>query len=223
VEQPDIYPSELPFETAFSALSVEVKPGVLASFFTFFQTGFLLKAFVGCSVRDFLCEQLGLDEGYVAKRITTLFVGGKPVDDINLTIVKDGSTLSLSAAMPGLVGAAMRRNGPLAGLRSSITAEKKSASALSCGTGLVRIKLFNMVMHELGEDFLQKGIIIRVSELTHFLREQLEMFWHGITKIKLNGQPVEPNILTNVTTFSGSEWVFLSVYVRSKESDAICS
>jgi len=45
----------------------------------------------------------GLDEDYVTQRISTIFLDGKPVDDIDTLLVRDGAVLSLSAAMPGLV------------------------------------------------------------------------------------------------------------------------
>ena len=46
---------------------------------------------------------------------------GKPVDDIGAALVQDGSTLALSAAMPGLVGATLRRGGAYSSFRSAIT------------------------------------------------------------------------------------------------------
>jgi len=76
------------------------------------QQGFLLKAQVGCSMKRFLIEGIGLSPEYIAERIQTIFLDGSPVDDLDSAIIKDGSHLALSAAMPGLVGAAMRRGGP---------------------------------------------------------------------------------------------------------------
>ncbi|HME43442.1 MAG TPA: hypothetical protein VKF36_10185 [Syntrophorhabdales bacterium] len=182
-----------------------MRRGFLSLFFRFLQTGFFLGASVGCSVRALLCEQLGLDEEYVLQRITTIFLDGKPVDDIDSAIVRDGATLSLSAAMPGLVGAAMRRGGAFASLRSSITANKRDVS-VSRGAGFIRLKLFNMVMRELGPEFLKKGVVIRSPELVDFFKEQPEAFWQRVPMIGLNGAAVDRRMLTDgVLSLSAAE------------------
>ncbi len=121
--QPDHLSAYL-LDRDFRASRCGWSPDRYSSFFQFLQGGFFLGASVGCSIHELLCEQLGLGEEYVLQRITTLFLDGKPVDDIDSAVVRDGATLSLSAAMPGLVGAAMRRGGAFASLRSSITAER---------------------------------------------------------------------------------------------------
>jgi hypothetical protein len=181
--------------------------GFLSLFFQFLQRGFLLGASVGRSIRALLCEELCVDEEYVLQRIATVFLDGKPVDDIDSAIVRDGATLSLSAAMPGLVGAAMRKGGAFASLRSSITAREREAP-VTRGAGVIRLKLFNMIMQELGPEFLRKGIVIRTSELVDFFREQPEEFWRGVSLMALNGAPVDRRTIT-LAPFS--DWVMLSV------------
>jgi hypothetical protein len=184
---------------------MQVEPGLLPPFFQFLQGGFFLGASVGCSIHALLCEQLGLGEEYVLHRITTLFLDGKPVDDIDSAVVRDGATLGLSAAMPGLVGAAMRRGGAFASLRSSITAKEGDASARR-GAGVIRMKLFNMVMREIGPEFLKRGITVRSTELIDFFKEQPEAFWHGVTGISLNGVPLERDALTDGDLFSSIDF-----------------
>ncbi len=205
-----------PSGPGFPCLTIEVGHGLLSSFFQFLQRGFFLGASVGCSIRALLCEQLGLDEKYVSQRITTIFLDGKPVDDIDSAIVRDGATLSLSAAMPGLVGAAMRRGGAFASLRSSITAKEGDVSARR-GAGVIRLKLFNMVMHELGPEFLKKGITVKHAQLIDFFKEQSEEFWHGVSMIALNGAQVERHVLTDSALFSPSDWTMLSVVSNSRD------
>ena len=172
--------------------------------------GFLLGASVGCSIRSLLCEQLGLDEKYVSQRITTVFLDGKPVDDIDSAIVRDGATLSLSAAMPGLVGAAMRRGGAFASLRSSITANETDAS-MSPRPGIIQLKLFNMVMQELGPKFLEKGITVKSGDLLNFFKEQTEAFWLELRRTALNGVLLGRSALTDGGPFLSSDWMMLSV------------
>ena len=162
----------------------------LSAFFPLLQRGVWLQVQVGCGVKNLLNRQFGIAEDYVIERITTLFLDGKPLDDLETTCVKDGSTLALSAAMPGLVGATMRRGGHLAAMRGTISyhSEKKPIS----GTGRVKIKLFNMVMTELGAIFLAHGIVLTSGELSQFLAEQEDSFWQSLGVVFFGEQQIEP-------------------------------
>lgn len=109
---------------------------------------------VGCSIRELLCDQLGIDEGYLQKRISVIFLDGCPVDDIDKTLVKDKSVIALSAQLPGLVGAAMSRQGLIAPFRSSISAQTQQTTNRQKGT--IRLKLFNSLINELGSSLSTK-------------------------------------------------------------------
>ena len=191
------------FEPPPDLLAIQVGKRGVRSFFPLLQRGFSFGALVGCSIKELLCEQLGIDEEYVTRRISTIFLDGKPVDDIDAVLVDDGAVLSLSAAMPGLVGAAMRKGGTYAYLRDSITARENSGCQ-AAKPGIVRMKLFNMVMEELGAVFLGRGIIVSVTELTGFFRDQPPLFWSAVVQVTLNGIPVAPDLLLSHTPFSGT-------------------
>lgn len=162
----------------------------LSAFYPWLQRGVWLQAQVGCGVMSLLAGQFGVSEEYVIERITTLFLNGKPVDDLETSYVEDGSTLALSAAMPGLVGATLRRGGHLAAMRGSITHQSQKQEQF--GTGRVKIKLFNMVMEELGETFLNHGICMSNSELETLLNEQEDGFWQSFGVIILCDQQITP-------------------------------
>ncbi len=174
------------------------------------QNGFMVRAQVGCSIKEFLCQQQKLSQEYITKRISTIFLDGKPVDDIDSAVIQDGSTLALSGAMPGLVGAVMRRSSFYASFRSSIT-YKKGDNVSQHEEGMVRLKLFNMVMKELGPDFLEKGIFIRTSDLSGFLVNQWDDFPRGCRDVFLNGEPVEPHRLKEGKFAFPNDRVFLTV------------
>jgi hypothetical protein len=134
------------------------------------QTGFSIRTPVGVSLSALLLNAFGLEAEYVADRIKTIFLDGRPVDDLERTIVRDGSTVSLSAAMPGLVGATMRRGGILAPLRSNIS-HRETGSPAPAGEGTVLVKLFNLVMADLGGRFLTRGVVVPAPQLReHFAR-----------------------------------------------------
>lgn len=118
------------------------------------QEGIEIPVEVGCSIKELLCEQLGIDEDYLQKRITVIFLDSSPVDDIDSAIVSDRSVVALSAQLPGLVGAAMSRKGLISPFRSSISAKAKEKATKSKGT--IRLKLFNALIDELGTSISKK-------------------------------------------------------------------
>ena len=74
----------------------------ISRFFSLLQKGIIVRARSGCSLTAFLREQAEAAPETIEK-IQSIFLDGSPVDDLDRTIIKDGSILALSAAMPGLV------------------------------------------------------------------------------------------------------------------------
>jgi hypothetical protein len=184
-------------------LSLTLAPGMpeqVSCFFPLLQQGFSVRVQVGCGIQELLCNQFGIDPDYLKQRITTIFLNSKPVDDPETSRVADGATLALSAAMPGLVGATMRRGGYYAAMRGGITHRESPADAEE-KYGEIRIKLFNLLMAELGPGFLQQGIIVSPAALANFLAAQAPDFWEGWSEILLNGKPVAPGFL------KGGAWI----------------
>jgi hypothetical protein len=134
------------------------------------QRGVTVQAEVGRSLGELLCAQLGIPEQYVAGRITTIFLDNRPVDDLDRSLIHQGSRVTLSAAMPGLVGATMRRSGFYASLRQGITHAEKEGD-LGAGQGTVRLKLFNLLLPELAPLLLARGILLERDELNRLLKE----------------------------------------------------
>ena len=195
-------------------LSLTLAPGMpehLSCLFPLLQQGFNVRARVGCGIRELLCSQFGIDPDYLKQRITTIFLNSKPVDDSETSRVADSATLALSAAMPGLVGATMRRGGYYAAMRGGIT-HRESPSDAEEKYGKIRIKLFNLLMAELGPGFLRQGIIVSAPVLANFLAAQAPDFWEGCSEILLNEKPVAAGILqTGAWIAQGEESVELSV------------
>jgi hypothetical protein len=71
--------------------------------------------------------------------------------------------------MPGLVGATMRRGGFYAALRQGISHVTGSGTA-ACEGGTVRVKLFNLLLAELGPLVLARGLILERGELDELLQ-----------------------------------------------------
>jgi len=138
-------------------------------FFPLLQQGVTVPATVGCTLKSLLCDQFVIPVDYVTERITTIFLDNRPVDDLERTIIQDGSRVTLSAAMPGLVGATMRRGGFYAALRQGISYVTGSGAAAG-KSGTVRLKLFNLLLAELGPLVLARGLILERGELDGLLR-----------------------------------------------------
>lgn len=171
----------------------------------------MIKARFGCSIKGFLCEQIGLSLDAL-ERIQSIFLDGRPVDDLDSAMIKDGSSLALSAAMPGLVGATLRRGGAYASFRSTITHRETGSQCVS-GEGFVRMKLFNLPMNELGPDFLKTGIFVRSSDLTDFLAGQTGELLEGCRQVLLNGKPVGIGSSEERAWLTHHDLVFLSIAV----------
>ncbi len=154
------------------------------------QDGIFLEARAGCSLRAFLSGECCISPEYIDNRISTIFLDSSPVDDIDSAMIKDGSIIALSAAMPGLVGAAMRRGGAYAAIRSSITHAEKEEYCRQ-GTVIVRLKLFNMVLKELGPGFFEKGVYVKCHDLARSLAEQTDDFWEKCKELIINGEQIE--------------------------------
>jgi len=163
----------------------------LEDFFPLLRQGFAVQARVGCSLEDLLCRQWGIAPDYVAQRITTIFLNCRAIDDVKTALVREGAAIALSGAMPGLVGATMRRGGYYAAMRGAMT-HQEAAQGEGEGCGRVGLKLFNLLMAELGPAFLLRGILLPSNVLGDFLAGQSPEFWAGCRHVRLDGEPVDP-------------------------------
>ncbi len=170
----------------------------------------MLKVQVGCSVRTLLCGQFGVASEYVDERINTIFLDGKPVDDVDSAIIKNGSVLALSAAMPGLVGTTLRKGGHLASLRSTITYQKEDGN-IPNQEGIVVLKLFNLLVRELGPTFLEQGVMIKSSDLEVLLKTRFDEIQAGCSGASLNGKETHLDKLVKTDLFNRQDHILLRI------------
>ncbi len=200
-------------EHAHLTLCLELEKSNFSSFFPLLQKGFIVKAQVGGSIKDLLCEQFKVEANYLDERIKTIFLNGKPVDDVETAAVGDGSAIALSAAMPGLVGATFRRGGALAAFRSSITYQAEGAFVDTSEQGMVTIKLFNMVVSELGPLFLKEGIWVKKEDVKDCLKDRADSLRSFIRHAEKDGQKIAQDQLTSLNWAEEPENVLLRVLV----------
>jgi hypothetical protein len=195
--------------TSYPHLAFTVDEALVSCFYALLLQGVMVRCRTGCSVGAFLREQIRARNETIEK-IQSIILDGKPVDDLETAWIKNGSTLALSAAMPGLVGATLRRGGAYSSFRSAITYHETEA-ACEPGEGVVKIKIFNLLMSGLGRDLLKKGVMVPAADARNFIGERSYDFWQGCRRITLDSAPVALGILREAAWLSGKDRVILSV------------
>jgi len=170
-------------------LFLVAEPKLFDKFLQLLQKGVKVKARVGSTVLSFLCDDLGLSPEYVDKRIQTLFLNGKAIDKPDASLLKEDSTLALSAAMPGLLGATLRKGSYYAKMRSEISYQEQS-TGVTVHEGFVLLKLFNLLPAEIGPAVLARGIWLKGEELNQFLKGLPDDVLGMCSEAKADGQAV---------------------------------
>lgn len=174
-----------------------------------FREGVRVEILAGSSIRQVIVDQLGIAEDYLENRVQTLFLNGRPVDDVDAMKVSDGSILALSAAMPGLAGATLRKGGKYAAFRQQISFGGDSPIPV-LRKGRMILKLFNQVAEEQGPVVLTKGIGISGGNLLEVIRKAQDQFLlQEILKVEVNGNTIVPEMLA--AEISSKAAIFLSI------------
>jgi hypothetical protein len=175
-----------PSQKQITAVSLTVEKEKVPAFHPLLARGFIVKTRVGCSVKTLICSCLGLSADYLEQRLQTIFLDGKAVDDIETTVVRQGATMALSAAMPGLAGATLRRGSAYAAMRNQITYQKETCGE-STKDGTICLKLFNLVAADIGQSFLEKGILTSGKYLQDLFRSAPDKIISGVRSGEVDG------------------------------------
>jgi len=196
-------------------LSLIAEPKLFEQFLQLLQKGVKVRARIGSTVLSFLCDDLGTSPEYVDKRIQTLFLNGKAIDNPDTALLTENSTLALSAAMPGVLGATLRKGGRYARMRSEISYEEQS-QRIAVHEGIVLLKLFNLLPAEVGPAVLARGIWLKGEELTQFLKELPDEVVGLCREARLDGQSVDLKGFVE----KSSQYEMLLVKIQSASSTA---
>ena len=158
-------------------------------FFPLLGEGIRVEGPDGSSVSEFLAQAAGIDPAYLARRVQTVFLNGHPVDDLARTAVRGGDAIALSAALPGLAGAVLRRGSAYAAMRHSITWEGTPVEKGGAGTAAATLKLFNLVARELGPGLLAAGVRVPGEALCGFLERSFPGGAPAGDAVRLDGRP----------------------------------
>jgi hypothetical protein len=192
-----------------AAISLEPAREQLPQLRMLLSAGAFVRVETGHSLRELICEQFRVSPEYLEQEIKVLFLNYSPVNDMDSAIIKDGAILALCGAMPGLVGAAMRRDG-LSSMRSSITYKEEATERVQ-GEGVIYLKLFNVVMKDLGESFLRRGVYVESRALAEFLASFSGDFWRECKGIHRNGRAITKDGLFHHLS-ANETWVRYSIH-----------
>ncbi|MFH2219366.1 MAG: hypothetical protein ABII68_06875 [Pseudomonadota bacterium] len=185
-----------PDQNRTTTLCLTVEKGRVPFFFPLLARGFTVKTRVGCSVKELICRHLGLSADYLEQRLQTIFLDGKAVDDTETAVVRQGATLALSTAMPGLAGATLRRGSAYAAMRNQIT-HQKNANDERSKDGTICLKLFNLVAEDIGQLFLSQGIWISGKYFQDLFRGAPGPIFSGCRSVEMDGVRIEAEALVS--------------------------
>jgi hypothetical protein len=152
-----------------------------------FGQGFIVEGDQGGRLEELLIRELAVSPEFLQERVQTIFLNGKAIDRPADAQVDDGATIALSAAMPGLAGAVLRRGGVYADMRRQISHEIRGGIRTSARVS-VTIKLFNLIAREIGPRLLQRGIRVRSVHLKDFFQRQGRIFWEACLNAEVDGR-----------------------------------
>jgi len=161
---------------------------VIPVFFRLLQQGVQVNGTIGESIGSFLRDDLCVEKGFVDKMIQTVFLNGMPVDDIEGVMVKQDSTIALSAPMPGVAGATLRRGGYYGSMRKEISCRPETPGG-DLKQGPVIIKLFNVLTEILGPSLLEKGVGVGGRALESLLKDQEALLKRAFRSAEMDGVP----------------------------------
>lgn len=190
--------SSIQLDTSRLPPNIEVKlygnELIQESFTELFQKGCVLHVRAGATIREIVTGPLRIQHNYLDNRIKTIFLNGQAVDNVEDARVGRDAVLSLSASMPGFVGAALRKGGFYAAMRGEIT-HCKDQIVLGGETAKITVRLYNIVARELGPRLLRSGIQFPLSELLAFFTARSEYFWRACRAVMVNNLEVDAGCL----------------------------
>lgn len=151
-------------------LTIKNTPQAHATWKYLTQSPSEVAADIGDSMMNFLTQRLEFDAEYIDAQVKTIFMNGKPVDDLDTANIPADARIALGAVAPGVAGMMMARNSPISGMRSGITYQNtKPVQKITEGT--VTLLLFNAIMEDKGLQILKKGITIPAGKLERAVEE----------------------------------------------------
>lgn len=166
-------------------VSLKINQTLIPRLHMLLNQGVEVDIFRPSSIESFLRQTLQIPADYIENRIQTLFVDGKPVDNLKTACLKPGETLALSAAMPGVAGAILRKGGPLSPMREQISFGDGGSFSTRM-QGRIKLKLFNFLAREIGLDLLKQGVWVTGRIWEDLVHKEQTAFIEGCEAAAVN-------------------------------------
>lgn len=153
-------------------LTLALDAEAFTGFASLLQHGILFAVDRPVALLPFLLSLPGFTEEYIENAVQTIFINGVAADRLD-RVLTGGSTLALSAAMPGLAGAIFRRQGLHSSLRSQPEEKRESGQSAS---GFIALKLFNSIATDRVRDLLTHGILVTGKAFHNFAAKREHLF-----------------------------------------------
>lgn len=168
-------------------------------FLPLLEKGVNLNVVVGGTLRQLLFDQLGIEHAYIDNQIQTIFLNAKAIDDVDQAVIRKGDVLALSGAMPGLVGATLRKGGKYAALRKEISGIQMAPLSLHTH-GKIYLKLFNTVLKNIGPRILLKGVEILGTDLIDLLKQSKDKLKANKTRLFVRDKEISlPKAISSIS------------------------
>ncbi len=194
------------------AVELSIPENQLSMVFPLLRQGVDVVARPGQTVHAFLHQDLGLSEQVIQSRVQTVFLNGQPADELNTARLAQGDVLTLSAAMPGLLGACMRVDSPYAAMRDS-RSQDRDEQQWSQGKGETMrftLKLFNFMASEIGPCVLTRGVYLRQEQLQKLMEQAAD---HDLlidrVRLKVDGEVLDLEQESMAALLGSSDTVFV--------------
>ena len=181
----------MPTATTCPCLELEVSPEMLPGFASLLQHGVLYPIERPIPLLSFLLSLPGFSADYIEENLQTIFINGVAADSLTQEMV-DGTTVALSAAMPGLAGAIFRRQGIHGSLRSKQLSDEVHETSEG---GLLTLKFFNSIALDRVEDLLAGGVQISGKALKNFAGTRAHLFEPPVELILDNQKLSYPDLM----------------------------
>jgi hypothetical protein len=131
-----------------------------------------------------------------------MFMDGKAVDDPEKKYIKKDCEIGLSAAMPGVFGAAFRKQGIYSGLRKQAGDDEiePESDCVKNNPVIVKIKLFNQVAADIGDRLLKSGVCMDAGVFSDFWKRNVSVLEKDCCSVSVNQKDEHPKHLTDRTT-----------------------
>lgn len=169
----------------------------MGAFCTLLAQGVGVPTHSGMRLEDFLYGPLGLSRDYVDTHIQTIFVNGSAVDRLDEVAIHLGAVIALSAAMPGLAGATLRRGGRFSGMRREISHAQVAAGPAGVPT-VITLKLFNMVFRDLAPRLFAQGLWIKAAQIRELIAQWGDRELSSMKDVLLDDRRIDPHLLAGL-------------------------